>query len=238
MSHALPIPAIAYPTLPTLPQDVAELHQRLAEKTKTPQGEIATALIQSAASELMNTFFTQLLNELVAANDSEPSYREARAMVREINEKLTHYLGWASSFFSNDRIRSSVAHYHAMMYQLPEAGTTRAYIAFACPPALAARIDAQHDILAQGQAASAHEAIETLIEVIDIAMHELLITPKKLMKFNFVVDKTLSGVISLTQSVAYRSLRKLADHVPAAHQPIIAAHLRRLVPCEAMADAT
>lgn len=237
MSHALPTPSIAYPTLPTLPQDVAQLHQRLAEKTKAPQGELATTLIQSAASELIDTFFTQLLNELVAAHDSEPSYREARAMVREINDKLTHYLGWASSFFSNERIRPAVAHYHAMMHVLAEATDSPAYIVLPCPEALAQRIEAQIDRLQHGQAASAHEAIETLIAIIDIAMHELLITPKKLMKFNFVVDKTLSGVISLMQSMAYRSLRKLAEHLPSTHQPIVAAHLRRLVRLEKVAQA-
>ncbi|MEO6698748.1 MAG: hypothetical protein ABIR53_04075 [Paraperlucidibaca sp.] len=231
------MPCIAYPTLPSLPQDVALLHERLNQKTKEPQGELATTLIQNAASELINIFFAELLNELVAADESEPSYREARSMVREINEKLAHYLGWSSSFFNNDRIRPAVAHYHSMIYALPEISGQRAYIAFACSSALAQRIDAQLADLQQSQASSSHEAIETLIEIIDAAMHELLITPKKLMKFNFVVDKTLSGVISLTQTVAFRSLRKLAEHVPAEHQPIIAAHLQRLVRVEAVAHA-
>jgi len=235
-SKQLPTPCITYPTQPTLPHDVAAMHERLSQKTKEPQAELATALIQSAAAELIDTFFADLLNELVAANEAEHSYREARAVVRDINEKLTHYLGWASSFFSNDRIRPAVAHYHSMMYMLPTEDGLRGHIAFSCSSDLAQRLDAMLPALHNGQAQNAHDALEALIEVIDAAMHALLITPKKLMKFNFVVDKTLNGVISLTQTVAFRSLRKLAPHVPAEHQHILAAHLQRVVCLEAVAQ--
>lgn len=230
MSHStLTMPCIAYPTDPSLPPEVAALYARLEQKIKEPQGAVATALMQSAASELIDTLFTEFFNALVAANEHEHSYRSGRAMVREINEKLTHYLGWASSFFSNDRIRPVVAHYRSMMHDLPSAAGENTFIAFSCAPALAARIEAALPELRAGQASSPEAAIEMLIEVIDAAMHELLITPKKLMKFNFVVDKTLGGVISLMQTAAFRSLRKVAEHMPAEHQHILAEHLQRLI---------
>lgn len=233
----LAMPCIAYPTNPSLPPEVSALQARLAAKTKEPQGAMATELMQNAASELLDTLFTELFNALVAANENEHSYRSGRAMVREINEKLTHYLGWASSFFSNDRIRPAVEHYAGMMHELSTADGAQPFIAFTCPPALAARVEALLPDLQAAQASSPHKAIEVLIEVIDVAMKELLITPKKLMKFNFVVDKTLGGVISLMQTAAYRSLRKIADHLPAEHQPILAAHMQRLVRTQAMASA-
>lgn len=229
-------PFIAYPTTHELQSAVRQLLESLQARTKVSQADTATRLIQGAASELIDTFFTELLVSLSAA-EARPAYREAEAMVREINEKLTHYLGWASSFFSNDRIRPVVEHYQAMMTQLPDGTAVVPHIAIVIDAALADRADQVLGRLASGNAASAQEGIEVLIEIIDVALNALLVTPKKLMKFNFVVDKTLSGVISVTQTLAYRSLRKLGEHLPAAHQPILAAHLDRFLFSERKAEA-
>ena len=200
------------------------------------QAKLATRLIQDSAPELITTFFSELITHLQRAGDV-PAYREAASMVSEIADKLTHYLGWASAFFSNERIKPAVSHYHAMMLQRPMQGSMQPVIAFAIPAELAQRLERLLTPLSQGQAASAHEGIEALIEVIDIALHALLIKPKQLMKFNFVVDKTLNGVISLTQTLSYRSLRKIADQMPAAHQPVLAQHLQQLVQTASQAQA-
>lgn len=220
-------PFIAYPTTHDLQVAVRQLLESLQARTKVSQAETATRLIQGAASQLIDTFFTELLAALSRA-EARPAYREAEAMVREINEKLTHYLGWASSFFSNDRIRPAVEHYQSLMTQIADGTAVVPHIAITISDELAARADQVLARLAQGQA-TAQEGIEVLIEVIDVALEALLVTPKKLMKFNFVVDKTLSGVISVTQSLAYRSLRKLGEHMPAEHQHILAAHLDRFL---------
>ncbi len=234
---SLPTPFVAYPTTNDLQNNVRALHEKLKANTRESQAATATRLIQGASHELIQTFFAELIADLLAAG-KVPAYRDAEVMVREINEKLTHYLGWASGFFSNDRIRPAVEHYHAMMMQLPAEGSElRPFIGFAIPAELAQRADQVLQPLFNGQAQDAGEGIEVLIEVIDIALHALLITPKKLMKFNFVVDKTLNGVISLTQSLSYRSLRKLGEHLPPEHQIILARHMQRFLYTRSNAQA-
>ena len=53
-----------------------------------------------------------------------------------------------------------------------------------------------------------------VLRVIDEALQPLLYVPKARMKFNLVVDKTLSGVIAVTLALAYRSFRKLGTQLP------------------------
>lgn len=67
--------------------------------------------------------------------------------------------------------------------------------------------------------------IELIIMVIDETMEPLSIEPKNLMKFNFVVNKTLDGIISLVKVLFKRMLRKLAPKLPPVMFPQIAAHL-------------
>jgi hypothetical protein len=55
----------------------------------------------------------------------------------------------------------------------------------------------------------------------------LLFVPKQRMKFNFVVDKTLNGVISVTMALAYRSFRKLGTQLPPAYFVAVADHLEQ-----------
>jgi len=182
---SLPLPCVAYATTPELQSQVFQLHEALQSGVRADQAKLATRLIQDSAHELITTFFSELLTHLQRAGDV-PAYREAASMVSEIADKLTHYLGWASAFFSNERIKPAVSHYHAMMLQRPMQGSMQPVIAFAIPAELAQRLERLLTPLSQGQAASAHEGIEALIEVIDIALHALLIKPKQLMKFNFV----------------------------------------------------
>ena len=232
----IPLPCVAYATTPELQTQVFQLHQALQTGIRDDQSKLATRLIQDAAHELITIFFSDLIADLQNAGDL-PAYREGASMVSEIADKLTHYLGWASAFFSNERIKPAVSHYHAMMLQHPLDGSMQPVIAFAIPDALAKRLEKVLVPLSQGQAASAHEGIEALIEVIDLALHALLIKPKQLMKFNFVVDKTLNGVISLTQNLSFRSLRKIGEQMPAAHQPVLAQHLQQFLLTASQAQA-
>ena len=232
----LPLPCVAYATTPELQSQVFQLHQALQAGIRDDQSKLATRLIQDAAHELITTFFSELITNLKNAGDV-PAYHDGASMVSEIADKLAHYLGWASAFFSNERIKPAVSHYHAMMRQRPMQDSMQPVIAFVIPEALAERLEQLLVPLSQSQAASAHEGIEALIEVIDIALHALLIKPKQLMKFNFVVDKTLNGVISLTQTLSFRSLRKIGEQLPATHQPVLARHLQQFIMTTRQAQA-
>lgn len=68
-------------------------------------------------------------------------------------------------------------------------------------------------------------ASKVLIEAVEEAIVPLATHPKDLMKFNFIINKTLDGVIALIRTLFKRMLRKLAPHLPRELYPTVAAHL-------------
>ena len=105
----------------------------------------------------------------------------------------------------------------------------RAHLAFTITPGLAREARVSLQALRDGSAPDARAGIEVLIRVIDEALQPLLFVPKQRMKFNFVVDKTLNGVISITTSLGFRSLRRLGEHLPThLHKPL-ADHLAQFL---------
>jgi hypothetical protein len=104
-------------------------------------------------------------------------------------------------------------------------GLNQPFMAFGLSPALATEIARVIPTLKDGSAQSFDEGIELIIQVIDETMVPLSIEPKNLMKFNFVINKTLDGIIGLVKVLFKRMLRKLAPKLPPEMFPHFAAHL-------------
>lgn len=222
------VPLIAYPTRRELVDSVALLQDKLAQRTKEKQGPFATELMQQAAEDLLTVFFADLFEALKAA-EPRLSYREGSAVVRDIRDKLLHYLGWASPFFGNDRLPPAVAHYFSLFRDLHLDSGPQPHITVTISAELRARADAILPSLLAGECQDMTEAVAVMNGVILEALNTLLVQPKDLMKFNFIVNKTLNGVISLMTSLTTRSLEKVAADMPAEHQPILGRHLARFL---------
>ncbi len=231
------VPLIAYPTTQVLVENVSTLNSRLKQRTKEKQGPFATELMQQSAQDLLTVFFGDLFDALKEAEPRQ-SYREGSAVVRDIRDKLLHYLGWASPFFGNDRLPPAVEHYFALFRDLNIDGDLIPHITIAISPELRARADALLPDLMAGQAKDMSACISVFNDIILEALDTLLVRPKDLMKFNFVVNKTLNGVISLMTTLTTRSLEKAGADMPPEHQPILARHIAKfLVPSHALQAA-
>ena len=55
--------------------------------------------------------------------------------------------------------------------------------------------------------------VGSVTDVIDVGVTHLIREPKKCLKFNFVVDKTLNGVINMTTHLGYKRLEKLGTQL-------------------------
>lgn len=219
---------IAYATPASLHQAVNELLHNLKTQPKVPQGETATTLMQSASEDLIHVFFTQLMHALEAENP-DPAYREIEHLVQDINHKLNQGLSLISGFFKNDRILPAVTHYAGLFIELPRDGELAPHIAVELPDAVLLKAEAACAALREGRANDASEGIDVLTDIIHLAFAQLLVKPKQLMKFNFVVDKTVSGVINLAESLTFRSLRKLGEHIPPSQYAVLAQHIEGFV---------
>ena len=61
----------------------------------------------------------------------------------------------------------------------------------------------------QGNGAYIAPAFKGFTQIIDQGVGYLIRDPKKMLKFNLVVDKTLNGVIHLTTQLGYKRLEKM-----------------------------
>lgn len=223
-------PFIACRVTDTLPAEVRALSDRLQARVKAPQAETAGRLITEASCDLVDAFFGDIIRDMLAATPDDPDLREAHAVIEEVKAKLRHYLGWITGFFSNARLAPVVAHYADLLVDLPDAaGMPQAHLAFAISPALAAGSAAQLARLRDPETTDIRPGIEVLIEVIEAALVPLLHVPKQRMAFNFLVDKTLDGVIAVTSALVFRSFRKLGTQLPPPYFPVVADHLGRFL---------
>jgi hypothetical protein len=116
---------------------------------------------------------------------------------------------WSVSFFGNDRLVPLVE-YLSKTFQLED---QRIYMTYPISQQLENQIKASSQKLAQGDQAEISNALKLLTDVIDVGVTHLIREPKKCLKFNFVVDKTLNGVINMTTHLGYKRLEKLGTQL-------------------------
>jgi hypothetical protein len=97
-----------------------------------------------------------------------------------------------------------------------------------CPitPAFAAEVTRVLDKMENGTLDDNDELINLLVKVMDVTLEPLLLTPIHLLKFNFIINKTLDGVIAVVRMLNRHMLRKLVPSMPRDTHPLVARHLR------------
>lgn len=212
-----------------LPHAITELDRRLQSGVKESQSKRAGEIMTEASCDLIESLFGDMIDALHAAEPQSPVFIESRKVIDQIKGTLQHYLGWITGFFGNERLAPVVTHFQHLLVTLDSPAGAQANLVFPVTPELAREGRAALTALQTGTAADAREGIETLIRFIEAGLQPLLFEPKRLLKFNFVVDKTLNGVISITTSLGFRSLRRLGEHLPQhLHKPL-ADHLAQFL---------
>ncbi|MEY4516364.1 MAG: hypothetical protein RL180_710 [Pseudomonadota bacterium] len=222
-------PMIAIPISVSLCQELKQLNQRLQAGEREPLANDAGRLISDVACATIDTIFGDMLKRMADAS-GKSSYQDAQGTVEEVKAVLRKYLPWATGFFGNERLMPVAQHYDQLLVVSPQDDApASAYLTFAISAKLAEQSLHSLEQLRTGQATTARAAIDVLILVIEESLVPLLYTPKKLLKFNFVADKTLNGVISMTNSLAFRQLRKLGDQLEPTLFVPVADHLQQFL---------
>lgn len=222
-------PYIAIPLRPHIADGLATLTERSRSGRLTEDDKkLGAQLLADAYCDVLDHVFVEMLYEL---NRQHPSHvmKEAIATADEIKAKIHSSLGWVIGFFSSERIIPVINHFNNMTHALDEEGSRQHYTYFPISDRLASNSQRVLAELAQGTARDLNEGVELLIEVTEVAVERLVQEPKRLMKFNFIVNKTLDGVISLMTSLFNRMLRKLGHQVPRDMYARVSAHLGRFL---------
>jgi hypothetical protein len=207
-----------------IPAEFEPLYLRTRKQVTDADKTLGVALLAEAYCDLIDAGTVKLLNDLERANTFK-ELQEAQKTLEDIKNKIRHYLAWVAGYISNDRLAPVIGHFHAMMYEMDIGDGTHPYIAFTIPDSAVVNAKELISALTDGSAENLDETIDMVIHVVEQAIIPLMIRPKELMKFNFVVDRTINGVLAISMAVYKRVVRKLARKLPREFYPLLGAHL-------------
>nr|MBP7927315.1 hypothetical protein [Acinetobacter sp.] len=161
--------------------------------------------LSEMACEVIEQVFMVLLQE----NQHHSQTGESEKVIQQILEAIRKYMPWSVSFFGNDRL-VPVVEYLSKTIQLED---EKVYMTYPIEQQLAQQVKSSSHKLAGGDRHETVNALKLLTDVIDVGVTHLIREPKKCLKFNFVVDKTLNGVINMTTHLGYKRLEKLGTQL-------------------------
>lgn len=222
-------PYIAIPLRSHIAEGQARLVERARDgKLSDTDKKTGAELLADAYSDVIDHCFVELLHVINRTHPS-PMIEDAFKVAEEIKEKIHHALAWVVGFFSAERLVPVIAHFNDLTNELSLHGETRFHVTFPLPPKLAGNVTRALAGLRDGSAKDLQEGTELLIQVIEVALEPLMLEPKRLMKFNFVVNKTLDGLIGVILSLFKRLLRRLTPQIERELYPLVASHLSRFL---------
>ncbi len=205
---------------------------RLTEQLQAGQSESlsteAGQMMSEVGCQLIDVVFGELVQQFLHVS-ALPAFRESLATIEEVKTILRKYLPWAISFFGHERLAPVAKHYADLIDSRQVDGLDLPFLAFDLPDPVAKLAVQSLEDLEQHRVKTAVTAIDSLIQVIDVSLGVLLKQPKALLKFNFVVDKTLNGVINMTTSMSYKNLHKLGQQLDPSLFDALTNHLRQFL---------
>ncbi|MFI7882262.1 hypothetical protein ACFMJL_12040, partial [Acinetobacter baumannii] len=140
---------------------------------------------------------------------TEKQRYESEKVLQQILDTFRKYMPWSVSFFGNERLLPLVDYMTSLMKEREQ----EVYITYPITPQLVQQAQTLTEQIREGNMQSVEKAFQTLIQIVDLGVTSLVREPKKRLKFNLVVDKTLNGVINMTTHLGYKRLEKLGMQV-------------------------
>ena len=183
----------------------AHIRAQLLQGSKESQANALGNVLSEMACEVIEQVFMVLLQE----NQHHSQTGESEKVIQQILEAIRKYMPWSVSFFGNDRLVPLVE-YLSKSIQLED---EKVYMTYPIEQQLTQQVKTSSQKLAGGDRHETVNALKLLTDVIDVGVTHLIREPKKCLKFNFVVDKTLNGVINMTTHLGYKRLEKLGTQL-------------------------
>lgn len=203
---------VLLPMTTDIQQRFATVHSQLnagsKEKLAKPLGEVLADL----SCEIVDRMFGDLLKKSKANAQTDQEHRmiqDSEKVIQQIIETFRKYMPYAVSLFGNERLVPLVNYLKNQMLEKND----QPYLTFNIADNLLQKALQNGGKIKSGDQASIVPAFDGLIKIIDEGVTALIREPKTILKFNFVIDKTLSGVLNMTTSLGYKRLEKLATQM-------------------------
>lgn len=192
---------VALKLKPETYQQFKNIHAKLNNNEPEAQSKLLGDNISNIACELIDQAFGNLVNQ------SNSKDGDSAKVLKQVKETITKYMPWSVSFFGNDRLLPMVNHVNGLIKKEGEQG----YITYPVNKVIVNELLGCAEQLRQGNSAYVAPGLKAFTQVVDQGVTSLIREPKKLLKFNMVVNKTLDGVIGLTTQIGYKRFEKLSS---------------------------
>lgn len=191
--------SIALKLSPATYQRFQQLHQQFNQGNPHSLAKPLGEVLSHISCEIVDQVFGE-----IARTSSSPD-RESEKIVQQVMNTVQKYMPWSVSFFGNDRLVPMVNYLQQKTYEKEG----QAYVAYPVDNVLIKETLGCVEQIRQGNSAYIQPAFRAFTQIVDQGVTSLVREPKKMLKFNFMVDKTLTGVIQLTTQLGYKRLEKL-----------------------------
>ncbi len=189
---------------------LASIREKLHAGVRESQSKVLGDVLSDLSCEIIEQVFSVLLKD-EQDNSTMPQKQryESEKVLQQILDTFRKYMPWSVSFFGNERLLPLVDYMTSLMKEREQ----EVYITYPITPQLVQQAQTLTEQIREGNMQSVEKAFQTLIQIVDLGVTSLVREPKKRLKFNLVVDKTLNGVINMTTHLGYKRLEKLGTQV-------------------------
>ena len=185
-------------------QRFQHIHRQLNQAENSSLAKALGEVLADISCEIVDQVFGQMSRDLEDDLESEK-------VLEQIKDAVKKYMPWSVSFFSNERLVPIVNYLSDMTYT--EDGKN--LLCYEVDNVIIKETLGCLEQVRAGNNAYIQPAFKAFTHIVDQGVTSLVREPKKMLKFNFVVDKTLNGVITFTTQLGYRRLDKLANEFDA-----------------------
>ncbi|HAV5925656.1 TPA: hypothetical protein JI221_00240 [Acinetobacter baumannii] len=188
----------------------ASIREKLHAGVRESQSKVLGDVLSDLSCEIIEQVFSVLLkDEQDNSTMTQKQRYESEKVLQQILDTFRKYMLWSVSFFGNERLLPLVDYMTSLMKEREQ----EVYITYPITPQLVQQAQTLTEQIREGNMQSVEKAFQTLIQIVDLGVTSLVREPKKRLKFNLVVDKTLNGVINMTTHLGYKRLEKLGTQV-------------------------
>lgn len=224
--------AVALPLNDFFKLQIEQLHLSTADQHASLP-EQAGKLMSEITCHIIDYIFTDMVKKFSEAKDVAVekllSFKESLQQIEEIKGIIRKYFSWAVAWFNAKRLKPVISHYYQLIEYCEIDNNTMPCLIYSIPDEMAEKALLSLHELKNMNASNALQAIECLIDVVDVGVTKMLKEPKDLLKFNFIANKTLDGVITMTTALSYKSLRKLGSAMDSQLHQSASNHLQQFI---------
>lgn len=190
--------------------DICEqLNSNVEQSFSKELGQIFTDLSCQVLEQLFGTLIAEQRDNSQLSARGAKSLQEAEQIFKQIEDALRKYMPWSISLLSNQRLKP-VANYIVERFEQREL-SQNVVMFYSLPEQLGESCYQDLQNMKLGDIENLERTLKNLVQVIDLGITEFIRTPKTLLDFNFVADKTLNGVINMITTMGYKRLEKIGD---------------------------